>query len=324
MLFSAFILSLSVAAAATPKPEDVAAYRELVDQDARLATIGYRLAYANASFCKQTERSPGWVIHDIAQYPDAETARAAFGFDQPVAISVVVPGGPADRAGLRTGDGLVSWFGKPFRWGEISVSGKSYARLADVKTAMRETLKLENSITVGVARDEQLSEIMLNPDAVCASDFQIDSARSGKNAGADGYMVSVSIDMARYVPSDDEFGAIVAHELAHNILGHRMRLDDAKVSRGLGRIFGKSKDAILQTEIEADQLSVWLMANAGYDPHAAITFATRCQNDGCLGRFGDGTHLKWKNRIAVMNQEIAALAKMSATNGLRRPPLLKE
>jgi predicted Zn-dependent protease len=37
---------------------------------------------------------------------------------------------------------------------------------------------------------------------------------------------------------------------------------------------GKTK-VIKATEAEADRLSVWLMANAGYDPEAAISFWER-------------------------------------------------
>src|SRR3546814_2491582 len=71
--------------------------------------------------------------------------------------------------------------------------------------------------------------------------------------------------------------AAVAHELAHNILRHRERLDAADVARGLFKGFGRSARLFRQTEIEADRLSAWPMRGAGYDPPAAVRF---------WGRFG--------------------------------------
>ena len=64
--------------------------------------------------------------------------------------------------------------------------------------------------------------------------------------------------------SDDALAFLVAHELAHNILKHRLRREGPRGERP------SSKDV----EREADRLAPWLMARAGFDARelAAQTF----------------------------------------------------
>lgn len=314
-------MPIAAIATAEPKQSEITAYRALAAQDLRLATIGYRIAYTNRSFCKEQERNPGMVIHDIAQYPDADSARAAFGFSQPLSVLAVVPGGPADKAGIMANDGLISWLGEKFRWNEMLVTEKSYQRMAAVKIIMQKGLSSHTDIPLQFKRNGQTIETTIVPELVCASDFQIDTS-GGKNAGADGHMISITVGLLLHTADDDELAAIVAHEFAHNMLKHRAYLDGLNVKRGLGRMFGKSKKAILQTETEADQLSVWLMSNAGYDPGAAIRFGESCRSKGCSGSMNDGTHLKWSNRIKLMKQQIDLIRQSPRNDGLVTPPLL--
>ena len=103
LLMAAWITPSEAAA-----PDDLAAYQALAQQDLRLATIGYRLAQANAPFCDRKILSPGWVLHDEAQYPDKGLAKTAFVFRSPVAISSVVSGGDAAQLGLQPGDGIAA------------------------------------------------------------------------------------------------------------------------------------------------------------------------------------------------------------------------
>src|SRR3546814_7590243 len=61
--------------------------------------------------------------------------------------------------------------------------------------------------------------------------------------------------------------APIAHELAHNILRQRERLEAKGVNYGLLSGIGRNVGYFRQTELEADILSVSLPANAHYDPH---------------------------------------------------------
>jgi predicted Zn-dependent protease len=79
-------------------------------------------------------------------------------------------------------------------------------------------------------------------------------------------LLEVSAELILLFSSDDEVAAVLAHELAHYTLSH-----DHKVLE----IFSKlSRNALkhlrIQQEEEADAESLPLLANAGYDPYAAV------------------------------------------------------
>jgi hypothetical protein len=106
------------------------------------------------------------------------------------------------------------------------------------------------------------------------------------------------------------------------LLDHPARLKALGVDRGLLGQLGKSAGQIKATEIEADRLSVWLMANAGYDPHGAVRFWSRFGPKHDKGIFSAPTHYRWKKRVALLAAEIAALQAVPPVAGKRAPPLL--
>ncbi len=300
------------AAYAAPAPEQLAAYRALVAQDLRLATVGHRLASANSPFCQRRERNPGWVLHDEKQYPAREIARAAFSLRHPVAISSVVAGGEAERLGIKAGDGLVAINGTVLNIHTEIQHKQSAERIENIEKGVRRALEIGGPVGVTLQTADGRTTIALNPPETCKSRFWVD-ASSKLDAGADGEGVRITEGLMAFVGADnDELAAVVAHELAHNLLGHRERLIKAK----------RRKREILATEIEADQLSVWLMANAGYDPAGALRFAEHYGRKTGLGIFSDGTHLRWKNRRKLMQSEIDLMAQTQKQNGLLPPPLL--
>ncbi|MGL5838928.1 MAG: M48 family metalloprotease [Sphingorhabdus sp.] len=284
------------------------AYRQLAEKDIRLATIGYNLARASAPFCELKSANPGWVLHDIAQYGDTAAAREAFVFREDIAIMAVVEGGPAARIGISGGDGLITYAGNS---PDKAIGKKPSAnRMEIVRAGVAKVLETGGKIEIRGAKDRKT--FYLRPEGICKSDFWVDT-RSKRDAGADGDRVRVTSGMIDYVLDDDELAAVVAHEMAHNILGHRARIDAAK--------YGKTK-IIRATEEEADRLSVWLMANAGYDLEAAITFWQRYGRATSLGIFNAPTHYRWQDRVAMLQQEIEAIRTTPTIDNRRDPPLL--
>jgi beta-barrel assembly-enhancing protease len=307
LLMAAWITPSDAAA-----PADVAAYHALAQQDLRLATIGYRLAQANAPFCDRKTLNPGWVLHDEAQYPDKGLAKTAFVFRSPVAISSVVPGGEAAQLGLQPGDGVAAIDGIDVTGPIAEKKGRSTARVEKIQTLLKDAFAKTGSAVVSMKTAAGPKDVKLQPPAMCASQFWVDT-KTKLDAGADGVSVRVTEGLMTFAAADDaELAAVVAHEMSHNLLRHRDRL----VATG-----GSKKD-VLATEIEADRLSVWLMQNAGYDPAAAVRFIERFGRKTGLGIFSDATHLRWGNRQMLMQAEIASMMQVDAQNGLRSPPLL--
>lgn len=308
-IFSAIILCGTTVAASAP---DAASYQFLAQQDLRLATVGYRLAAANAPFCSRKVRNPGWVLHDEAQYPDSDTARKIFGLRAPVGVAAVVPGGPADKAGLKAADGIIAADNLDIAGLLRTTKAATTARVERVENKIADTLASNGKIELIIETADGRRNLVLAPALVCVSKFWVDT-KSKLDAGADGQSVRITDALMAFTARDDaELAAVAAHEMAHNILGHRERLAGS----------GRTNKAVLATEIEADRLSVWLMENAGYDPEAALRFAERYGRKTGLGIFSDGTHLRWKNRWKVMRAEINAMRVAEKKNGLVQPPLL--
>jgi Zn-dependent protease with chaperone function len=303
------LLNAQAAPAAEP---NVAAYQILAAQDARLAIVGHRLASANAPFCKLKSRNPGWVLHDKAQYPNPATAQSAFGFRAPVSVSSVVPGGAADVLGVKAGDGIIAIIGVVLSDPQFVQRKRTSARLEKFQNILGIALDTYGTAGIELISSDGQKHVTLNPPNICASRFWLDT-KSKLDAGADGVSVRVTEGLMVFTEHDDaELAAVIAHEMSHNLLSHRQRLAAG----------GNGTKQVLETEIEADRLSVWLMANAGYDPAAALRFIERYGRKTGLGIFSAGTHLRWKNRQSVMRQEITFFTQSLADNGLRNPPLL--
>lgn len=326
-------LSLAAPLSAQQGPDDgfnaemILALKGLQLLDHRLNAIGYRLADANTAYCDQKSTRTGLLLNDVAQYADQETARFALGFDGPIGITAVAPDSPAEAARLSPGDTLRAINDRPVEDividdPELSDQPPAYRRIAAINRVLDQALA-EDDVRLTVSHSGISRTVPVERVLTCAGQFQI-RVSADRHASADGKLVSITSRLAEYFLSDDEFAAVVAHELAHNLLRHRDRLDAQKVNRGFFGQFGKSASRIKQAEIEADRLSVWLMANAGYDPQAAIRFWTRYGKEHGKGIFSASTHYRWKKRVKLFAEEIKKMASTTPVGGKLPPPLLTQ
>ena len=317
-LLTGFML-LAAPAAATAAPD--AAEASLIAmraQDQRIATIGYRLATGARGLCAHPEHLPGFEVHDLSQYGASfrPAAIRAFGLDAGPGVLALVPGGPAERAGLHLDDILISLDGRPLPHGDPG-RDRSFDRMAQILDAL-DAAFADGSAEVEVQRAGMRLALHIGTEPGCASRFQL--IPSGRmNAEADGRYVQITTALAAYAADDAELASILAHEFAHNLLGHRVRLDAAHVSRGFFGNFGRNAAHIRDTEVEADRYSVYLMDRAGYDPEAAVRFWTRFGQHG-LNFLGSPTHPNWRARIALFEAEIAAIRRARAQGREPVPP----
>ena len=298
--FLPFALSLALSPApATAGDARTDYYSALADQETRLATVGYRLTTANARWCSEVTPQPGWILGDLRQFEAGDRAAAGkiYRAGDGAFIAAVAPGSPADRTGLTRGTRIAAIEGD-------AIAPADSGPTIRIDTAIVKLYTIDPTAPWTVTDDTgRLYRIAPTPG--CASAFRVELG--GAQAAANGILVRVTLKLARSIADDDELAAVVAHELAHNILRHRDRL-------GADR----SAARVRRTEFEADRLAVWLMADAGYDPAAAIRFWNRHKRP--LVRAA--SHPPRSERIAAIESEIAAMQAARAGGAAARPPLI--
>lgn len=280
----------------------------LRDVDQRLATIAYRLATANAALCRDLAPTPGWVVHAIDQYDAAQASgvRQVFGFAGPVAIEAIVADGPAARAGVRANDTLVAIDGKPVPKPSGAKPQPSSAT-RDAVTAQIAARPPTAPLKLTLLRERQRVIVTVPPSPGCRSAFEV-LVGPDMTAGADGSIVQIgSRYFERY--TDAQIAVVVAHELAHNILRHRARLDAAKVSRGVLSELGRNGRLFRRTEDDADLMGLHLLRNAGYDPASAPRFWRQHGGDIDGGLFRSRTHASSKARAEALEAEISRIPR---------------
>lgn len=276
--------------------------------DLKLASIGWRLAAGNAALCDRLEPGTGIQLHTLDQFDPAsrEEARAHFGFATPVAIEGVIAGTPAERAGLKADDSLV-------RVGSVTIAslgGKpnSTDRLVAAQNAIA-ALPDDAPIKVEALRDGAPVHVTIQPVPVCKSRFEMRIANDW-GASADGTMVQISSRFVEEYP-DNLIAAVMAHELAHNVLNHRDRLEARGVTFGMLSGFGGNVKYFRQTEVQADLLGVYILANADYPMQAAVEFWKKFGPSKAGGILRSRSHPAWRDRVATIEAEIAKAETLS-------------
>lgn len=285
--------------------------------DAQVATIGHRLAVASVDLCFERRWLPGIAIHDISQYGGGyrDAAIRAFGLDRGPGILALARDGPAERAGLRQDDIVLSVDDTAMPSGRTG-SSRTFERVERMLGALDDAFA-DGAADFEVLRGSNRLRLRVNAEQGCLSRFQLIPSRR-LNARADGRYVQVTTAIAEYVQDEQELAAVLAHEFAHNVLRHRERLDAAGVARGFFGNFGRNARLIRETEAEADRLSVYLLDRAGYDPAAAVRFWTRFGPRG-LNFLGSPTHPNWRQRIALFESEIEIVRRARATGTVAVP-----
>ncbi|WP_315760558.1 M48 family metallopeptidase [Sphingomonas sp. Y38-1Y] len=276
-------------------------FEALRTADTRLQTIGERLAVAAAPWCRRQQPALGLALHGPDQYlgPARAAAITHFRFDGPLGVAGIVPGGTG-AASVRRDDSLIALEGEAIaELPTLSSDTAATARLAafDRAVAMRPP---GAPVTLTLRRDSANRTTTLKARPACRARFEQRDADDNQ-ASADGVLVQIS---SRFLTEldDDAVAVLVAHELSHNVLEHRRRLDEAGVRRGLLSNFGRNASLFRQSEVEADILAVHLLARAGYDPALAAQVWKRI-GPRYAGGLRSATHPGWRDRVATMATE---------------------
>lgn len=294
-----------LAAAQAPPSVDYAAERAVIaryqDADQRLQDVGWQLAVANAPFCPRVVSSIGLQLQDMASYGAPAIARAALGLRGDFAVQTAARGSPAALSGAFVRNREVVRLERfdPNLW--PAGRAMDWQRLARAHDHVEAMLTEHGGIAVAFADG---AEVRLAPVAVCASRFEL--MGEGDKAVADGTRVVIGIGFPAFAYAEEPvFAALVAHELAHNVLGH-----DAWLDRN-----GRKPRNVRRTEREADRLIPWLLANAGYDPEAAVTFMTRWGSRHDSGLRMRTRHEGWDERAEIIAAEVPLVRAVTECEG---------
>jgi Zn-dependent protease with chaperone function len=279
------------------------------DADLRLATLGRRLALANAALCTRQQPDTGLVFLALDAFDVSfrKVLQARFDIDSNVAVEAVVPNSPASSADLREGDSLISVNGLALKPG---IEGPpTMASIVAVHERFA-TLAADKPIRFEIRRRGVPHQITIMPTPACRSRFEL-RVGSAFDASSDGEMVQIG---SRFLAAlgDDDLAVLVAHELAHNILEHPQRLAAVGADGGLLAGFGRNVAFFRQTETQADILSVSLIANAGFAPENAPKFWRGAGRRIYGSAFADRSHPSWRDRAATTEAEANKIAQTAA------------
>ncbi len=277
------------------------AIADLRTQDARVLTLGYRLVTGNARYCHDATSAAGLLLHDMALYKDGDSLRGILGLSGDIGVQALVAGGPAERAGLQVDDTVIAI-------GTMQITDfpldkdKAWTRIEAIRAESERLLDEAGHLPITVLRDNAPVKLTIEGVPACRSRFEIgDDSR----AVADGHRVVIGSEFAGIDYSDPLLAAVLAHELSHNLLRHRAWFD----ANG-----GRKRKAVRLTEREADRLSPWLLANAGFEPSAGAAFFSKWgpRHGGWI--FRNRSHDGWDERVAFIEAEIARIETVGSAD----------
>jgi len=247
--------------------------RRSTELQERLYRVSWNIRLNNAELCgERVFNALGFTLLSLDDYKNKGQRKAVqnvLGAHARATVYLIGPGSPADVAGLKRGDVI------------MSVDGENTETKKRARELLAVAVKAGRPAVVEVKRDGELSAHTLTPVRICGYPVHLD--RSAElNAFADGDSITVYMGMLKFVKSDDELAAILGHEMAHNTQKHRRsKTVNAAVGKllidlptmlllGVDTHLGERMGAQMfspQFETEADYVGLYYTARAGYDIH---------------------------------------------------------
>lgn len=306
------------------------------EQDMRVQRIAYRLLTAGTELCGQKVGPiAGFSLLNRHDFPSEWLAAAEelYGVGDRPQIATVVPGSAAEAAGLEPGDIVL-------RVGDWETPQGKAAPRKTIDRA-REVLAKQGRLTLHLLRGGAPLAVTLEPVRACSFAITIDND-DAVNAYADGHKIVLQKGMLRFARTDEELALVLAHELAHNAMGHvdaarknalvggavGLLLDIAAAAAGVNTQ-GSFTDAGMRAganaysvdfEREADYVGMYLLARAGFDITDAPQFWRRMGAENPDAIVHNTTHPTTPERFLGLDQAIAEIESKIA----RGAPLLPD
>jgi len=329
LLLCALSLLLTGCGTVTKRPDvddvDVATessrmYEMVVGRDQqmlrRLSNLSTPLLIGNADLCDSNTRFIiALKVANIEDYRGhkRDAMQAVYELDDRIQVLLVGREGPAHIAGLREGDIILAV-------NDIETP-KGMSASSFFKLHVAPLVESGKPIKFTILRKTQRISAYVQP--VLACDYPVRLKVTGDvNAYANGNSIVVYSGLLNIFPEDEEVGVVIAHELAHNIMGHIEKktmelwsytylakiLNSASNSNG-GSIYANMEylKGSVDYEYEADYVGLYLAARAGLEIDQAPTFLRRLAMDspGAIDR--DSTHPQYAARFVAQESAIAEI-----------------
>lgn len=257
----------------------------LTAQDRHVAEVAWRLATANSDLCPVVRLRAGWSLQSANQYGPAlrPHAERRFGLEGDLPGLLAAPAGsPAAAAGLSEGDLITAVNDRTLAVG--ARSGDAQFDGLEANLAVLDEAAGRGAMTLAVRRNHRDRTMTVQPAPACAYTTQIDAV-DGLESRSDGRRIFISSQMAALARNDDELAFFLAHELAHAVLEHRTVTDLIGTRGAANSRISLRRGRSSSAEADADVMGLYLLARAGYDPHAAAEALTTYAAASPLSRF---------------------------------------
>ena len=221
-------------------------------QQRRVDDLGHVLLAVATPYCRGAVTvGTGVRLANVNSFPSSYgDAARAIGFSDTVVIVSVARGSAAARAGIAVGDRVIGVNDGTVPRGPNAAAQLARAITTVGPTAPRLTLRRGDTTFLmdAAGRHEARARsatpssdthVTVPADTVCGYNL-IASRKDETNAWADGSNVTVTSAMLRFVVDNDELAAVLAHEIAHNALGHVQAQQQTAIDGSFGAIVDTS------------------------------------------------------------------------------------
>lgn len=314
-------------------------YTESWANKQRIYGLVYPILKENADLCGSNvvdEMGFEWLTLNDLTGKLGRSAASTLGVSTFPFINVVVPGSSAYLAGLRPGDTLKSINGEAIEEDQLTnfpatMNNERFYRWK-FNRILQKAVRSSPTINIRYQRDQEMHETELHLAKRC--DYGVLLLDSDEFASiSEGDTIWISKGLYEHAQSDAEFQTMVAHELAHRILKHRLHTSTGQsVAEGIdtflkviwtigaigsalsgddlgappGRIFAaEDPDRFFNSEqeLEADYLGMYILVRAGIDTGESAGFWSRAPHPSPLFDVHDlEEHKRLANLLATQRE----------------------
>jgi len=270
--------------------EDVLAEYQAYNK--RLERVAAPLRLKNAELCPQTRRDPGFTVHRLDDYPPSlqHMAESFLGVrNDGLFIRSVRSNTSAAQARIASGDQIIAINENPISPDALM---QSYNR-AVLRNGFDSVL---SKVRIRTSDDHEYVA-RIRPDTACDISTKVISSED-INGHTDGREVLITSALMRSVPDDTNLALVIAHEMAHVIASHI----DETPSQAL--------------ELEADRMALVLMARAGYDVQAAVSYWKDAVHPHEGGVADESSHPTTQARYENFRDELVRIKKSRTLESL--------